>query len=261
VKHEDLTSDPRNVIRAAGLKGSVISGTTAAASLTRERFERESVWVLAAAGSLSVLDTVLEGTAKLLIERWLAELLVDLTAGNKQVEHFQNEDALDLASTVLAEAGTRDWVDVVEAVAIEHQVVLTGTGAWEVLDFPWYARVVASEVLKVQHAAVVAVGQLLAEVVNSIDWLSVTSSVVVLEVAPAAVLVDSVKVFAGEDVTDGPWLWSVGLDQRSDVPVGEVGHLVLHSLKSGMGVANQKHRCEQLHSSEIVRAKLWTELR
>lgn len=195
--------------------------------------------MITAASSLSVLNTVLEWAAGLLVECGLAEGWIDHTSSDKQVERFQDEHALDLASTVLAESGVSDWVDVVESVAVEDQVALSGTGTWKVLDFPWYARVVSGGLLDVQHAAVVAIVQLLAKVIDTVDWLSVTSSVVVLKVAPAGVLVESVKVVLAEDVTDGSWLRSVGLDEGSDVSVGEVIHLILHGLEASVGVPNQ----------------------
>jgi len=96
--------------------------------------------------------------------------------------------------------------------------------------------------IKVEHAAVITVGKLLAKVVDSVDRLSVASPVVVLKVAPAAVLVDSVKVVSSKDIRNRSRLRSVGLDQRSDVSVGEVVHLVLHGLEAGLGAAGQHYR-------------------
>ena len=88
--------------------------------------------------------------------------------------------------------------------------------------------------------------------IDTIDRLSVTSSVVVFEVAPATVLVDSVKVILSQNVGDGSRLWSVGLDQTSDVSVGKVGHLFFHGLESGMGVPDKKSRCKKFHGRVIL---------
>ena len=120
------------------------------------------------------------------------------------------------------------------------------------MNFPWNARVVARGFFVVEHAAVVAVREFLAKMIDTIDRLSVTSSVVVFEVAPATVLVDSVKVILSQNVGDGSRLWSVGLDQTSDVSVGKVGHLFFHGLESGMGVPDKKSRCKKFHGRVIL---------
>jgi hypothetical protein len=196
--------------------------------------------VFSAASSFSVFDTVDQWATGFLVEFWLHVLFFDSTSGDEQVEHFQDEDAFDLAGTVSAETFVGDWVDVVESVAVEGQVGFSGTGAWKVSHFPWDARVVASGCFVIDHAAVVSVRKFLAKVVDSVDRLSVASSVVVFEVTPATVLVDSVKVIFSQNVGDGSRLWSVGFDQTSDVPVGEVGHLFLHGLEAGLGAGDEK---------------------
>jgi len=99
--------------------------------------------VVTAASPLTVLDTILERATDLLVKSGLREGLVNGTSSNKQVEHLQDEDTLDLAGTVGAEAGVGDWVDVVESVAVEDEVGLSGSGTRQVLDLPWHARVVA----------------------------------------------------------------------------------------------------------------------
>jgi len=163
-------------------------------------------------------------------------LFVDSTSGDEQVEYFQNEDTFDLAGTVGAESG----VDVVETVAVESQVDFSGTGTWKVLNFPRNARVVTSGFFEVKHAAIVTVSEFLAKVIDSVDWFSVTSSVVVFKVTPATVLVDSVKVITGQDIGDGSWLGSVGFDERSNVSLGEVFHLVFHGLETGIGAGHEE---------------------
>ena len=199
--------------------------------------------MFSATSSFGVLDTVDQRATGFLIEFWLHVLFFDSTSSDEQVEYFQDEDALDFAGTVGAEAGVSDRVDVVETVAVEDQVGLSGTGTWKVSHFPWNARVVTRGFFVVEHAAIVSVGEFLAKVIDTVDWLSMTSSVVVFEVAPATVLVYSFKVFSGEDVGDGSRLWLVGLNQRSNVSVGEVVHLFLHGLETGMGVPDEKSGC------------------
>ena len=180
------------------MKSGIKSGVTAATSFSRKRLVWESVWVDSAARSFRIFDTVDQWATGFLVKGWLHVLLVDSTSGDEQVEYFQNEDTFDLAGTVGAESG----VDVVETVAVEGQVDFSGTGTWQVLDCPRNARVVTSGFFEVEHAAIVTVSKFLAKVIDSVDWLSVASSVVVLEVTPASVLVDSVEVIAGQDIGD-----------------------------------------------------------
>jgi len=153
--------------------------------------------VVTAASPFGIFNTVDQRTTGFLIEGWLLKLFVDGTSGDEQVEYFQDEDTFDFAGTVSAESGVVDWVNVVESVAVEDQVRFSGTGTWQVLYLPWDARVVSSGFFVIEHAAIVTVSEFLAKVIDTVDWFSVTSSVVVFEVAPATVLVDSVEVFTG----------------------------------------------------------------
>jgi len=211
------------------------------------------VWGFAAASSLGVLDTVFEWATGFLIELWLHVLWINGTTSNEQVERFQDKHALDLASAVLAESGLGGLIDWVESVAVEDQVGFSSSGAWQVLHRPWHASVVASSIFKIEHAAVIAIMQLLAKMIDTVDWLSFTSSMIFLKVAPASVLVESIKVLASENLTDSSGLRSIGLDKRSDISVCEITHLIFHGLKAGIGVANQENtsHCTQLH---LVRA-------
>jgi hypothetical protein len=218
------------------LKSGIKSGVTAATSFSRKRLVWESVWVDSAARSFRIFDTVDQWATGFFVKGWLHVLLVDSTSGDEQVEYFQNEDTFDLAGTV----GAESRVDVVKTVAVEGQVDFSGTSTWQVLDFPRNARVVTKGFFEVEHAAIVTVSKFLAKVIDSVDWLSVASSVVVLEVTPASVLVDSVEVIAGQDIGDGSWLGSVGFDERSNVSLGEVAHLFFHGLETGIGVAGEE---------------------
>ena len=170
-------------------------------------------------------------------------MVFDLASGNKQVEHFQSEKTFDLAGAVCAKSG----VDVIESVAVENEVGLTGTGARKVLHFPWNTRIITGGLLEIEHAAIVTIREFFAKVVDPADRFTMSSSVIVLEVTPATVLVDSIEVIVGEDVGDGSWLRSVGFDQRSNVPVGQVLHLILHRLETGMGIADEKGGRENFH--------------
>jgi len=153
--------------------------------------------VVTAASPFSVFNTFLKRATGFLVESGLHELLVNGTSGDEQVEYFQDEDTFDFTSAVGAESGVGDWVNVVESVAVEDQVRLTGTGTWQVLHLPWDARVVTSAFFVIKHAAIITVSEFFTEVIDTVDWFSVTSSVVVFEVAPATVLVDSVEVVTG----------------------------------------------------------------
>jgi len=153
--------------------------------------------VVTAASPLSIFNTVDQWTTGFLVESGLLKLFINGTSSDEQVKHFQDEDTFDFAGAVGTESGVGDWVNVVESVAVEDQVRLTGTGTWQVLHLPWDARVVTSAFFIVKHAAIITVSEFFAKVIDSVDWFSVTSSVVVFEVAPATVLVDSVEVFTG----------------------------------------------------------------
>jgi hypothetical protein len=195
------------------LKGGIKGLSTAASSLSRQWFVWESVWVISATSSFGILDTVNQGATGFFVKGWLLVLFVNGTSSDEQVEHFQDEDTFDFAGTVGAESGIINWADIVESVAVEDQVRFSGTGTWKVLHLPWDARVVSGGFFEIEHATVITVSQFLTEVIDTVDWFSVTSSVVVFKVAPATVFVDSVKVITGENIGDGSWLRSVGFDQ------------------------------------------------
>jgi len=196
--------------------------------------------VFSAASSFSVLDTVDQWATGFLVKGWLHVLFFDSTSSDEQVKDFQDEDTFDFAGTVSAETFVGDWVDVVESVAVEGQVGFSGTGSWKVSHFPWDATVISGGFFVIDHAAVISVREFLAKVVDAVDRLSVTSSVVVFEVTPATVLVDSVEVITGQDIGDGSWLGSVGFDERSNVSLGEIAHLFSHGLETGIGVASEE---------------------
>jgi len=190
------------------LKSSIKSLGSTAASFSRKWFVREPVWVFSATSSFSVFNTVLKWAMNFFVKTVaLTEVFIDSTTGDEQVESPQNKHTFDFTGAVLTESGVVDWVNVVESVAVENQVSLSGTSSWQVLNFPRDARVVSGQFFVVDHATVVSVGELFTDVIDTVEWFSVTSSVVVFEVAPASVLVDSVKVVAGKNVGDGSIDW------------------------------------------------------
>jgi len=162
-----------------------------------------------------------------------------LTSSNEQVKSSQNKNTFDFASAVSTESGVSDWVDSVESVTVENQVVFSGTGSWEVSYLPWDARVVSSEFFVINHATIVSISQFFTNVIDSVQWFTVTSSVVVFKVAPTSVLVDSVKVVAGENVGDGSVDWSTGFHESSNVSVDHVREISFHVGKSGLGDSGQ----------------------
>jgi len=166
--------------------------------------------------------------------------VVNSTSTDKQVESFQNEQTFDFASAVGTESSLGVCVYIVESVADKVQVRFSGTSSWKVLDFPWDTTVITSSGFEVHHAAIITIVQFLAKVIDSVDWFTVASAVVFFKVAPASVLVEFVKVVTGEDIRDSSWLWLVGLDQRSDVSVGEFVHLVFHGLEPGLGESSEE---------------------
>ena len=255
--YEQLTAESGDIVRAAFLQGGIECGLTAAASLTAQWLVRESVWCVTAALSLSVLDTVVEDARAILglVECGLgrrlcwvvAELWVDYAAGKEQVEHSQGEEAFDFAGAVGTESAVGDSLNWVESVAVGHQVGLTGTGAWQEELGPWNARVITGERYNVQHAAVVTVGELLAQVVDAVDWLAVTSTVIILKVAPAGVLVDLVKVLRSHQIGDSTVHLLTALDQTAYVSVNHGLKVALHALEPGQRRTGQKTRNDNLH--------------
>jgi hypothetical protein len=169
--------------------------------------------VFTATSSFGIFDSVNQWATGFFVKGWLLVLFVNGTSSDEQVEYFQDEDTFDFASAVSTEVGIGDWVDSVESVAVEDQVRFSGTGTWKVLNLPWDTRVVSGGFFEIEHATVITVSQFFTEVIDTVDWFSVTSSVVIFKVAPASVFVDSVKVFTSENIGDSSWLRSVGFDQ------------------------------------------------
>merc|ERR1712048_1379119 len=94
--------------------------------------------------------------------------------------------------------------------------------------------------------------------IDSVQWFTVTSSVVVFKVTPTSVLVDSVEVVSGENIGDGSVHWGSGFDKSSDVSVGHSGKIFFHGGKSGFGDSSQNGGCDnRFHVFCICLFKLW----
>jgi len=200
---EQLAAQSGHIIVAAVLKGGVVGGSSATRSLAREWLVRESVGMFAATSSFGVLDSILERTVYFLVETvGLHILFVDKPASDKKIESSKYKHSFNFARAILAKAGISGLVDWVESIAVKHQIGLSGAGARKVPYCPWDASVIARSLLEINHATIVAIVKLLAHVVDSSERFAFASSVIVLEVAPASVFVDSVKVFLVENLGD-----------------------------------------------------------
>ena len=109
-------------------------------------------------------------------------VVVDLGSGEEEGKERINKLSFDGASV----SGT---VFSVQGVTRISQVD-TGTGTWVVSNFPWDARFAGG--FRVQNGALVSVSQSFAESIDFVDWGTFTSSNVIVEVAPASVLVEGV---------------------------------------------------------------------
>ena len=69
--------------------------------------------------------------------------------------------------------------------------------------------------------------------INTVQRLPVTASMIVLKVAPTSVLVDTVKVVAGQNVADLTVLRLSVLDEAAHVSVAHVLKVSLHVGEAG----------------------------
>ena len=172
-------------VTAAVKKLSVVGSGTATGSVSVKSFEWKSVWVSAAARFLAgnTFDSgfdwatfVVAGIETVVVS---VAVVVDLGSGKEKGEKTVNELTFDGASV----SGT---VVVVQGVARVSEVD-TGTGSWVVDGFPWDARFTGG--FGIDYGALVSVSESFAESIDFIDWGTFTSANVVVEVAPASVLV------------------------------------------------------------------------
>jgi len=109
-------------------------------------------------------------------------VVVDLGSGQEEGEERVNKlsfDGTSVSGTVIG----------VQGVARVSEVD-TGTGTWIVSDFPWHTRFTGS--FGVDDGALVSISEGFTESVDFVDWGTFTSSNVIVEVAPASVLVEGV---------------------------------------------------------------------
>ena len=184
-------------VTAAVKKLSVVGSGTATGSVSVKSFKWKSVWVSAAAGFLAgnTFDSgfdwatfVVAGIETVVVS---IAVVVDLGSGKEKGEKAVDELTFDGASV----SGT---VVIVQTVATVSEVD-TGAGTWSVDDFPWDARFTGG--FGIDDGALISVPEGLTESVDFIDRGTFTSANVVVEVAPASVLVqrvDGVSNVTGE---------------------------------------------------------------
>jgi hypothetical protein len=202
-------------VTAAVKKLSVVGSGTATGSVSVKSFEWKSVWVSAAAGFLAgnTFDSrfdwatfVVAGIETVVVS---VGVVIDLGSRQEESEKTVNELTFDGASV----SGT---VVVVQGVARVSEVD-AGTGSWVVGDFPWDARFTGG--FGIDDGTLVSVSESFAESVDFIDRGTFTSANVVVEVAPASVLVQ--RVDGVGDVTGESSERAVS-DKRKDLSVDAV---------------------------------------
>ena len=184
-------------VTAAVKKLSVVGSGTATGSVSVKSFEWKSVWVSAAASFLTgnTFDSrfdwasfVVAGIETVVVS---VGVVIDLGSRQEESEKTVNELTFDGASV-------SSTVVVVQGVARVSEVN-TGAGSWVVNDFPWDAGFTGG--FGIDDGALVSVTKSLTESIDFIDRGTFTSANVVVEVAPASVLVqrvDGVGDVAGE---------------------------------------------------------------
>jgi len=167
---------------------SVVSPGTATSSVTIQSFEWESVWVSTAASFFSgdTFDTWFDWAS--FVVAWVESVVVSvgvvINLRSRQEEGKQRINKLSFDGT--SKSGTVIGVQVVTRIS----QVDSGTGTWLVSNFPWDARFASG--FRVQDGALVSVSQSFAKSIDFVDWGTFTSSNVIVEVAPASVLVEGV---------------------------------------------------------------------
>jgi len=175
-------------VTAAVKKLSVVSPGTATGSVTVQSFEWKSVWVSTAASLFTgnSFDTWFDWASFTMagIESVAVSVgvVVDLGSRKEVGKERVNELSFDGTSHSGAVFG-------VQLVARGFQVN-SGSGSWVVGDFPWHTRFTGG--FGVDDGALVSISQSFAESVDFVDWGTFTSSNVIIEVAPASVLVELV---------------------------------------------------------------------
>jgi hypothetical protein len=176
-------------VSATVKKLSVVGPASATSSVTIKSFEWKPVWVATAARFFSgnTFDSSFDWATG--ISGWVEVGVVvsvgvvgDWGSGDQESEQVINKDTFDGAGSGGAVIG---WV----VGLATGESVWTLAGTWSVVDFPWNAR--AALGLTIDDGALVSVGKSFAESIDLVDRGTFTSSNVVVEVAPASVLVQS----------------------------------------------------------------------
>merc|ERR1712156_255445 len=175
-------------VTAAVKKLRVVSPGTATSSVTVQSFEWKSVWVSTAASFFSgdTFDTWFDWAS--FVVAWVESVLVsvgvvvDLRSRKKKSEERINKLSFDGTSV----SGTVFGVQVVTRVS----QVDSSSGSWVVRNFPWDTRFAGG--FGVNDGALVSISQSFTESIDFVDWGTFTSSNVIVEVAPASVLVEGV---------------------------------------------------------------------
>jgi len=174
-------------VTAAVKKLGVVSPGTATGSVTVQSFEWKSVWVSTAASFLAgnSFDTwfdwasfVVAGIKSVVVS---VGVVVDLGSRKEKSEERINKLSFDGTSV----SGTVFGVQVVTRVS----QVDSSSGSWVVRNFPWDTRFAGG--FGVNDGALVSISQSFTESIDFVDWGTFTSSNVIVEVAPASVLIES----------------------------------------------------------------------
>jgi len=192
--------DSRRVSITA-LEGQAVEGpVTAALPVTADGLEGEPIGVRAAASFVGRSTAVLLGGADSGLIKAVSVLLrlVDTVARDESVQQVSDESTLDGAGP-----GSTVAVGVVLG-ALAGDADVGAADGGDVLDLPRDTG--GALVFGVPHGALVAVSEDLAHLVDGVLGLALASAVVVIKVAPAAVLVDG-----PDGLTDGSGESPVGL--------------------------------------------------
>jgi len=188
-------------VSVTALEGEAVEGpVTAALPVAADGLEGEPIGVRAAAGLVGRATTVLLGGANSGLIEAVGVLLgvVDTVTRDESVQQVSDESTLDGAGP-----GSTVAVGVVLG-ALAGDADVGAADGGDVLDLPRDTG--GALVFGVPHGALVAVSEDLAHLVDGVLGLALASAVVVIKVAPAAVLVDG-----PDGLTDGSGESPVGL--------------------------------------------------
>jgi len=160
---------------------------SAAGAVALVGLERVAEWIETTARLGAATWAVLSRAHGSQIERRVLVfvLRLQLHTSEKRLKNISNKDSLN-------DAGVLGTVVGVQVVTGAHERVNVGGRSSDVLDLPGDALGLVG-LVGVNHSAIVALVEELAEAVNLVERLAFAFSVVFFEVAPAAVLVDGLQ--------------------------------------------------------------------